>query len=450
MACGWDVTVFGACLLLSLVFALGFGLLPALLSSRVQPEIALKQTAARAGASRSHHLVRGALVVAQVALAFALLVGAGLALRAFAALNGTSPGFETADRIVATLQVPASRYPDEASVRAFVHEVVDAVDAQPGVVVAAVNAYLPFGSGGLLGPILIGGRPRFPPGQSPDVARNIVTESYLRTMGIPLLRGRDFAVSDRAGPQGVILVSRSLAEHFFPGEDAIGHRIALCNDEETADPSLWHEIVGVVGDERHDDLSAPPQPEVFELVDQCATIGDFTLVVHSSRGAELMHELPALVQRIDSDEAVSHPRPLRELVALSIQRRRSITILLALFAGAALTLATLGVFGLVSYSTAQRTRELGIRMALGSTPEEVVMLIMRSGLVLLGLGLSLGLVAALFVGRVLASRLADLPAFDLGVYCVVPLILLGTGVVACLLPALRAVRVPPAVALRYE
>ncbi len=174
------------------------------------------------------------------------------------------------------------------------------------------------------------------------------------------------------------------------------------------------------------------------------------MVVHSPRGAELLRELPALVQRVDSDQATSRARPLRELVAASYGRQRSTTILLACFAGAALLLAMLGIFGLVSYSTAQRTRELGIRMALGSTPEDVVLLVMRSGLSLLGLGLALGLVAALFVGRLLTSRLADVPAFDLAVYTTVPLLLLAVGAVACLIPALRAVRIPPAAALRYE
>ncbi len=442
-----DGSVFVACLVASLVFGLGFGLLPALLSARVEPDVALKQSAARAGASRSHHRVRGALVVTQVALAFALLVGAGLAVRAFAALDGTDPGFSVTDRVMATLSLPASRYPDDAAARAFIHRLIDAAEAQPGVVAAAVNVTLPF-EDILLGPFAIEGRPPFPEGDRPELARNMITPHYFRAMGTPLLRGRTFDESDRTDGRPVVVVSRSVAERFFPGEDAVGKRISLGDADDGSKP--WREIIGVVGNVRHRDLSAPPQDEVFELVDQVSGVTEFSLVVHSLRGSELVHELAALVQRIDSDQAISRARPLRELVATSFQRQRSTTILLALFAGAALLLATLGIFGLVSYSTSQRTRELGIRMALGSTPEEVVMLVMRSGLSLLGLGLALGLVAALLVGRLLRSRLADVPSFDPAVYATVPLLLLAAGAVACLIPALRAVRVPPATALRYE
>jgi putative ABC transport system permease protein len=442
-----DGVVFAACLVASLVFGLGSGLLPALLSSRVEPDVALKQSAARAGASRSHHRVRGALVVTQVALAFALLVGAGLAVRAFAALNGTDPGFSVTDRVTAKLSLPASRYSDDAATRAFIHKLIDAAETQPGVVAAGVNVTLPF-EDILLGPFAIEGRPPFPEGDRPELARNMVTPHYFRAMGMPLLRGRTFDESDRTNGRPVVVVSRSMAERFFPDEDAIGKRISLGDSDDGSEQ--WREIIGVVGNVRHRDLSAPPQDEVFELVDQVSGVTEFSLVVHSRRGNELAHELAALVQGIDSDQAISRARPLRDLVAASFRRQRSTTILLAFFAGAALLLATLGIFGLVSYSTVQRTRELGIRMALGSTPGAVVMLVMRSGLSLLGLGLTLGLVAALLVGGLLRSRLADVPSFDLTVYATVPLLLLTAGAVACLIPALRAVRIPPATALRYE
>ena len=443
-----DATAFFACLTVSLVFGLTFGLVPALVSSRVEPEVALKQSAARAGSSRSHHLVRGALVVSQVALAFALLVGAGLALRAFTSLNGTDPGFDVDERVTAEVSLSPSRYPDDASSRAFIHRLVDLIEAQPGVTSAAVNVTLPFAGSATSSSFEIEGRPPFPNGESPNLERNVVTERYFRTMGMPLLRGRDFAVGDREGGRSVVVVTRNMAERYFPGEEAIGHRIDW--GDATDGRKHWCEIVGVVGNVHRFDLSSPPEEEVFEVVDQHAGVRNFSLVVHSARGPELLHELADLVQQVDAGEAVSRGSTLRELVASSLELQRSLTILLALFAGVALVLATLGVFGLVSYSTAQRTRELGIRMALGSSPEAVVALVVRSGLSLLGLGLSLGLVAALLVGRLLASRLADVPAFDLAVYSGVPLLLMATGVLACLVPALRAVRIPPAVALRYE
>ena len=443
-----DGAAFVACFVISLTFGLIFGLVPALVSSRVEPEVALKQSASRAGSSRSHHLVRGALVVSQVALAFALLVGAGLALRAFTSLNNTNPGFVVDDRVTATVSLSNSRYPDDQATRGFIHRLLALVEAQPGVTSAAVNTSLPFGGSNSSSSFEIEGRGPFPPGSTEDIERNIVTRHYFATMGVPLLRGRDFTDADRDGGRPVIVVTRNMAERFFPDGDAVGHRIDW---GESADGHKeWREIVGVVGNVHRFDLSSPPAPEAFELVEQWPGARDFSVVVHSSRGAELLHEMAGLVQQVDADEAVSHGSSLQELVADSLELQRSLTILLALFAGAALVLATLGVFGLVSYSTAQRTRELGIRMALGSTPEAVVGLVIRSGLSLLGLGLSVGLVAALVVGRILSSKLADIPAFDVTVYGAVPLILLATGVLACLVPALRAVRIPPAVALRYE
>jgi putative ABC transport system permease protein len=443
-----DGTAFVACVGTSLIFGLSFGLVPALMSTRVEPEVALKQSAARAGASRTHHLVRGALVVSQVALAFALLVGAGLALRAFTSLNDTDPGFAVEDRVTATISLSPVRYADDAAVRSFVDRLITLVEAQPGVSSAAVNVSLPFSGSNSSSSFEIEGRPPFAAGDSPDINRNVVTHHYFQTMGMHLLRGRDFAPDDVTASRRVMVVTRKMADRFFPNEDPVGHRLDW-GDSYDGDKH-WVEIVGVVNDVHRFDLSTAPDAEAFELVTQRSGQRDFSLVIHSTRGPELLHELPGLLQQVDTDEAVSHGTTLRELVADSLELQRSLTILLALFAGAALILATLGVFGLVSYSTAQRTRELGIRMALGSTPEAVVALVVRSGLSLLGLGLSLGLVAALLVGRLLASRLADVPAFDLAVYSGVPLLLMATGVLACLVPALRAVRIPPAVALRYE
>jgi putative ABC transport system permease protein len=353
--------------------------------------------------------------------------------------------------VTARISLSRTHYPDDVSARIFFHRLLALVETQPGVESAAVNTGLPFGGSNSASSFTIEGRPPFPQGEEPNLNRNFVTTRYFTTMGMPLLRGRDFTDADKVGNRSVVIVTRSMADRYFPGEDVLGRRISW--EDGTSDddgPQIWREIVGVVGDVHRFDLSSRPDPEVFEPVDQGDGIRDVSLVIHSPRGSELLHELPALVQQVDGDEAVSRGSSMGDLIAASLELQRSLTILLALFSGAALVLATLGVFGLVSYSTAQRTRELGIRMALGSTPEAVVALVVRSGLSLLGLGLSLGLVAALLVGRVLASKLADVPAFDLTVYSGVPLLLMATGVLACLVPALRAVRIPPAVALRYE
>ncbi len=242
----------------------------------------------------------------------------------------------------------------------------------------------------------------------------------------------------------MLIISKTAADQLFPGESAVGRRISF--DER----ATFLDIVGVVGDVRRKGLSRAATAESFVPVEQAQGQRNFWLVVDSPRAHALSRELPDLVRQVDTDQAASWGITLERLVSRSLGLQRSLTILLGVFALAALVLATLGVFGLVSYATGQRTRELGLRMALGATPEGVVGLVVRGGLSLIVSGLALGAVAALLVGRTLQGRLAAVEAFDLAVYAAVPLVLLATGLLACLVPALRAVRIPPAVALRGE
>jgi putative ABC transport system permease protein len=439
-----DVRALAACLVVSLVFGTIFGLVPAVFVSRVAPEEVLKESAARAGTSRAQRAVRGGLVVAQIALAFALLAGAGLASKAFTTLRATDPGFGVNDRIASYFTLSTARYPDDAAVRSFVRRLTAVVGAQPGVAAAGVDTILPFGGSSMSSTFDLEGRPPWPRGEEPEMERNVVTPGYFAAMGMPLLQGRDLAPTDRDGGRKVVIVSKTAADQLYPGESPLGRRMTF--DGGTS----FVEIVGVVGDVRRRGLSRGPIAESFEPLEQAQGSRTCWLVVDSPRAHELSRELPALVQQVDADQAASWGFELEHLVSESLGLQRSLTLLLGVFAAAALVLATLGVFGLVSYATGQRTREIGLRMALGSTPEGVVALVVRGGLSLIVGGLALGAVAALLVGRTLQGRLAGVQAFDLAVYATVPLILLGAGLLACLVPAWRAVRIPPAAALRYE
>ncbi len=440
-----DLVTLLLCVATSLVCGALFGLVPALSLSHVEPQTVLKETSTRAGGGRSQHLMRGSLVVAQVALAFALLSGAGLALRAFARVLATSPGFEPNNLAMVRIWLPRSKYKDDAQVETFFQNAVRHIATQPGVDSVAANSLLPMGGSNSDGGFRIEGRPPSKPGESPLLNHNEITPDYFRTMGMPILRGRDFTDADRSGSRLVTIVSQSVVDRFFPGEDPIGRRIDL----EDAEEPEWREIVGVVPDVRRRGLSGRIGAEGYFPMAQRPS-RTMAVVVRSKRAEQVLRDMPTWVAAIDPEQAVSRSSLMVKRVADTVGDQRTTTTLLFAFAVSALVLATLGIFALVSYATSQRTRELGIRLALGATPGAVVILVMRSGMRLVSIGLALGLVGAIFVGRVLASRIAGVASFDALTIVVIAVVLLVAGALASFLPALRAVRIPPATALRYE
>jgi putative ABC transport system permease protein len=431
-------------------FACGvvFGLVPALAASRVEPQAVLKDSAARAGVSRSQKMVRGGLVVAQVALAFALLVGSGLALRAFAKLSATPPGFDPEGVLSSRIVLPEARYGDGAAAVRFYTDVIARIAERPGVSAVAANDTLPMAGSNSNGSFVIEGRPPPEPGDAPNLERNVVTSGYFAAMGIPMLRGREFTPADTAESRKVMVISHATAEQFFPGQDPIGQRIDW-EDTDEPDGHVWREIVGVSGDVRRRGLDYPVSIESYVPMSQHPSRW-MVVVARSTRPTALRSELPGIVQAVDPDQAIADTRTMTDRVSGSVTPQRYVALLLGAFSAAALILAVLGIFGLVSYATAQRTRELGIRMALGSTPGAAVLLVIKEGLRLVVAGLGVGLVAGAFVGRILASRMVGVAAVDLPVYAAIPTILGATCLLACLIPAWRAARVPPALALRYE
>jgi putative ABC transport system permease protein len=448
-----DIRVDGAALAFSVaiafLFGLASGLVPAAEARRVEAQTVLKEAGTRGSAGGAARLVRSGLVVAQVALAFTLLVGGGLALRDYAKRATAPLGFDPENLATAAISVPPGKFSDaeEEKLAAYHRAIIDRVATQPGVTAAGGDSTLPMSGSSSNGSFEIEGRPPWPAGARPLLERHEITPGYFTAMGIPLLRGRDFDDGDVHGGRLVMILGREAAERFFPGEDPIGRRIDW-GDRDDDGAHVWREVVGIVGDVRRLDRSRPYAAESYVPFAQHPA--RWIRVVARTRQPEaLLRDLPRIVAAVDAQQAVSDRRTMRDRVAGTLGASRFVTTLLGAFAAAALVLATIGLFGLVSYTTTQRTRELGIRLALGASPERVIGVVMREGVSLLGLGLLLGSGAAILVGRVVHQQVGA-AAFD-------PLVLLTifgtlgvTGTVASLLPALRAVRIPPAVALRYE
>jgi putative ABC transport system permease protein len=436
------------CVGLSLTCGLMFGLFPALAAARTEPHTILKAMSARAGVNRTQKLVRSGLVIAQLGLACTLLGASALAVRDFTALAATKPGFEAAGLATARILTTATYSEGESSV-AFFQKVVARIAQEPGVSAVAASNAVPMGGSFSNGSFAIEGATPWAPGEGPMLKRDVVTPGYFATMGIPLLRGRDFNEGDARDARLVMVISQATAERFFPGRDPIGQRIDWGDTRGDEGHAYWREIVGVVGNVHSRTLTKPSEPESYVPLAQHPSKW-MMLAIRSPRAASILSDLPKIVQSIDSEQAVFVPRLMTELVADTIGAQRYVAMLLAAFACAALLLATIGLFGLMSYTTGQRTRELGLRMALGATPKEIVRLVMHDGARLIAVGLGLGIVGALFAGRLLASRIPGMRAFDPLTFAAIPLILCLAGLLACFLPAWRAVRIPPAIALRRE
>ncbi|MBS2014956.1 MAG: ABC transporter permease [Deltaproteobacteria bacterium] len=441
-----DGVAVGFAIVVALACGVAFGIGPALATSRVEPQVVLKQTSAAAGISRRQRLVRGALVVAQVAMAFSLLAGSGLALRAFAKTASTPPGFDPTGLASGRVALPDTKYVDEDHVRRVYEDLVDRLAKEPGVIAVAGNSAMPMTGTNSNGWFKIEGRPAWP-GKGPIMERNVVTPGYFAAMGIPILRGRDFTKDDRAGGRRVVVISQRAAEKFFPGEDPIGRRIDLMDHK--GDDDVWLEIVGVAADVRKVSLAADVPAEAYTPIAQ-HPIRWMTFAVRAATGEAMLGRMRAIVRDVDPELALFSRQMMQDRVDESYEEQRFMALLLTAFALAALVLATVGLFGLVAYTTGQRTRELGIRLALGSTPGEVVALVVRGGAALVAVGIVLGLAGALLIGRALAKYGGDIAAFDPLVFTAIPALLALAGVGSCLAPALRAVRIPPSVALRYE
>ena len=445
---GLNLTVLGWTLAVSLLTGIIFGLAPALHVSRLNLNDSLKEggKSESAQASGSRRL-RSALVVSEIALAVVLLASAGLLIRSFIRLQQVDRGFETDNLLTMVVRVPDSRYREDAQFVNFFSQALERTRHLPTVRSAGMVNFLPlYGGLGSATGFKILGRPEPPPGQGPSTDVRVADAGYFQTMGIPLLRGRNFSDSEQREPKHVILINEALARKHFPDEDPIGRRL----DVEMFDTPQPAEIIGVVGNVRYDSLIDESPPAVY-FPHPDLTYAFMTLVIRTD--GEPTAIAPAVqreIRALDPNQPVSDVRTMNQVMADWVSRSRFNTLLLGLFAGLATLLSAVGIFGVMNYSVALRTREIGLRLAVGAQPRQVLLLILRQGLVLTVIGVVLGLAAAFALTRLLSGLLFGVEAFDVTTFSSISLLLIVVSLLACYLPARRAMRIDPLSALRYE
>ena len=442
-----DVTVDGQALafttVLSLFAGLLFGVLPALHVARGDLQDTLKSGGR--GAAGGRERVRAGLVVSQVALSLVLLVGAGLMLKSFTRLQRVSPGFDAGHVLTAKLSLPSARYKEDARQVAFFQEAIGRVAALPGVRAAGAVNWLPFTGIASATDFWIDGRPLPKPGEGLVTQVRSVDAGYFKAMGIPLRRGATFTGQEKSDAPKSVVVSEALAREYFPGEDPIGRRVFMPWGD-----TLVAQIVGVVGDVKHAGLDSITPPTMYWAMPQFPS--NFMTLVMRTDGdpMRLAASVRSTIWSLDADLPVADVKPMEVYLGDSVARRRFNATLLGSFAGLALLLAAVGLYGVVSYSVTQHTREFGIRMALGATAARVQRGVLRQSLLLAAAGVVTGLVGALALTRLLGGLLYDVSATDPTVFVGIALLLTLVAVVASYLPARRATRVDPMEALRYE
>jgi predicted permease len=431
---------------ISLGTGLVFGFLPALAASRMSVNDTLKEGAPSAGPGRRRSVLRNVLIVAEVALSLALLATASLMMKSFVRLERVSPGFNPDRVLTMSIALPNARYASDEQTASFYEQLIERVQDLPGVQSAAAANILPLGGSNATYTIRIEGRPEPKPGQEPEANFRSVSNSYFRTMQIPILRGREFTRQDAAEGQLVVAINEAFAARFWPGEDPLGKRMQF-SDSPADQP--WRTVVAVVGNIRnHLDVSAPAEM-YFPLRQQ--TRNTMALVVRTWPDPRSLEEsVRSQVAALDHDQPVFDVMTMDDLRSISVTPQRIGGTFMAAFAGFALVLAAIGLFGVISYAVSERTHEIGIRMALGARPREVFRLVVGQGMTLALIGLLVGLPLALGMGRAVSGLLYGVAPNDFATFAGVAVVLAGVAMVACYIPARRAMRVDPMVALRYE
>ncbi len=429
---------------LSVVTGIMFGLAPAIQLSRTELNECLKEVTRSASGGRGRQRLRSALVVTEVSLSLVLLIGAGLTIRSFFKLSHVNPGFDPANVLTVELNLPALKYQENDQQRRFVDSALQEIASLPGVTLVGATHVLPFTGDYVLG-VLFEGRPPAKPSEIPSINYYAVSPDYLQTMGIPLKRGRLFTSADRQGAERVIIVSETFASRFFPNEDAIGKRIHV-----TRGPQTWRQIVGIVGDTKQSGLDKTSPAQVYEPLAQMPSSFMTFVVKTTNNPTALAHSIEQRIQRVDSEQPVTEMRPLQQILDKSIASSRAGMVLLGIFGGLALLMAATGLYAVMAYSVSQRTREIGLRMALGAARGRVLRLVIGHGMLLTTVGLVLGLAGSVALTRLLHSFLYQTSPTDPVIFVVISLALACTAVLACFIPAWRASKVEPVIALRHE
>jgi len=444
---GLDARVLGFTVAVVSLVGLLFGLAPALQASKTDLNEVLKDGGRSSTEGRGRNRLRALLVVSEIALSLLLLVGAGLLIKSFVLLRDVSPGFDPANVLTMRISLPGARYAEPKQKANFFHELTERVRTLPGVEAVGATVSLPLG-----GSNFSVGRSFVPEGrplvteESRDTDYFVATPDYFKAMRIPLKAGRAFTVHDRAETVPVVVINESLARRVFAGADPIGKRLTVWRDEKFA-----REIIGVVGDVKSSRLDAETSAQIYVPYAQDAGWGGLSLAVRTTGEPEtLTAAVRGAVLSIDKNQPVYDIKTMDDVLSASVANNRLVVLLFGLFALLALLLATVGIYGVMSYSVAQRTHEIGIRMALGAQPSDVLRLILRQGLALTLAGVGLGLAGSFALSRLLASQLFGVSATDPVTFGALSLLLTAVALVACYIPTRRAMKVDPMVALRNE
>jgi putative ABC transport system permease protein len=439
-----DWRVLGFTLAATLLTTLLTGLAPALQSAKPRLSTMLKDGGQK-GTTGQGRYVRNALVIAEIALALVLVAGAGLMVRSFLRLQKVDPGFDPNNILTLRLTLPEARYKEDSQTRAFFEQAEQRVRSLPGVTAVGSSARLPLKGYRWTSEMTIEGHS--PEDYARDVRHEEMTPGYFRAIGLPLVQGRFFNESDQAKSQPVVIVNAALVRRYFPGEDPIGKRIKF---SEPTEQDVWQTIIGVVGDAKQDSLRAEVKPEIYQSHLQRAQ-DNMTLVVRAVTDPRtLIGAVREQIRELDPNLPIYDIKTMQAVTDESVARERFITLLLIGFAALALTLAAIGIYGVMSYSVAERTQEIGIRMALGANAFAVLRLILREGMTLVLIGLGSGLAAAFGVTHLLKSLLFGVSTTDPVTFAGIVVLLTCVALLACYIPARRATKVDPMVVLRYE
>ncbi len=443
---GIDTWALGFTLLVSFAAGIIIGIVPALQFTRTSISETLKQGSGRTGGSPIKQHTRKALVISEVALSLVLLIGAGLMIRSFWKLQNVDPGFDTSNALTMSVVLTPIRYSEPHQRLAFVERAIEQIRAVPGVVSVGTTTKIPLAGGGSTQPFSIEGRPAPAIAEQPMAQTRYISPDYFRAIGIPLRQGRFFSDQDRDNSVPVIIISEAMARRFWPGENPIGKRLTPSFHLEQG----AREIVGVVGDVKTSGLEVDASAMMYLPYKQAALPFISFVVRTASNPESLVQPVSKAIYSIDKEQALTNIQTLEQVLTESLSGRRFNMTLLLSFAGVALVLAVVGVYGVMNYTVTLRRRELGIRMALGAGRMDVLRLVLGQGLTLTLIGVAAGLISAYALTRLMASLLYGVTATDYVTFVSVSAVLIAVGVAASYVPARRATKVNPTIALRSE
>jgi putative ABC transport system permease protein len=443
-----NFTVCAFTFILAIGSTLLFGLIPALQVSRPNVNESLQQGAKGSTGGLHTNRLRAFLVVSQVSLSLLLLAGAGLLIKSFFNLRATDPGFDPVRLMTLQLSLPRARYPElDQQIRAH-DAIMEKLSVIPGVESAGGADPMPL-TGNVRGlSFMVSGAAPLPRGNHPGAGYLIVKPDYFKAMKIPVLQGRAFNRTDTKDSPLVIMINEAFAKRYFPDRNPIGQQVMIDRPQNQSPPC---EVVGVLGNTRHDSLAEPPGPEMYVPFAQDPSRSlDIVLRVSSTNLVGLQADVKRAVHEVDKDLFVPRLEPMTTFLSSQLARPRFNMMLLAIFASVAMILAAIGIYGVIAYSVTQRTREIGIRMALGAQKTQMLGMVLRQSLTLVVIGITIGFVVALAATRVMGTLLYGVGANDLSIYATVIFLLATAALLASYIPARRAMKVDPMVALRYE